>query len=299
MGYEIKMAIMLFRTNILALVSSDNSINKLIIWDDNQRKDLCEFKFSKTILNVKLWQDKIVVVCCDKIFIFNLYNFQKIEVIETGKNSLGAVAISYEADQILACPDKETGYVKIKNFEKLSEFNIKAHENNISFLSLSYDGRLLATASEQGTLIHIYNTESRDLLQEVRRGKNKAEIKYICFDPQLKYIAALSDRGTIHIWSLFKTLKNLEKIDDKESKENYLIENQTSNLKWLPKILGGDFFNSEWSFAQIRNINQESIFCFGNENTIIIVSKDGKYYKYQIDLEKVGECKNIEEKQLI
>jgi WD40 repeat protein len=291
------MAIMLFKTNILALVSPDSNINKLIIWDGNRRKDLCEFKFNKTILNVKLWIDKIVVVCDDKIFIFNLYNYQKIDEIETGDNSNGIVAISYEEEQILSYPDKETGFVKIKNLKKQSEFNIKASDSNVAYLSLSYDGRILATASEQGTLIRIFNTENGNLLQEVRRGKNKVEMKYICIEPNLKYMAALSDRGTIHIWSLFKTLKNLEKIGDKDSKENNLIENQTSNLKWLPSYLGGNFFNSEWSFAQIRNINPESIFCFGKDNTIIIISNDGQYCKYKIDLEKGGECKKIEEEE--
>ena len=112
-------------------------------------------------------------------------------------------------------------------------------------------------------------------------------------------MAALSGKGTMHIWSLFKTLNSLEKIGDKESKEINLIENQTSNLKWLPSYLGGNYFNSEWSFAQIREIDPESIFCFRNENTIIILSDEYNYYKYQIDLEKGGDCKKIEEKQFI
>ena len=296
MGYQIKMIIMLFKTNIFALVSYDN---KLIIWDDNRRKDLCEFKFNKNILKVKLWRDKIIVVCIDKIFIFNLYNFKQLDVIETGDNFYGIVAISYEAEQILAYPDKETGSIKIKNFKKPSEFNIKnAHLSNIVYLSLSYDGRVLATASEKGTLIRIFNTENGNLLQEVRRGTDEAEIKYICFEPNLRFVAALSGKGTMHIWSLFKTLNILDKIGDKESKEINLIENQTSNFKWL-SYLGSNYFNSEWSFAQIREIDPESIFCFRNENTIFILSDDGNYYKYQIDLEKGGDCKKIEEKQFI
>lgn len=287
------MVIMLFQTNILALVSSDN---KLIIWDDNRKKDLCEFKFNHEIINVKLRKDIIVVVCINKILIFNLNNFEKIDIIETEFNYLGIVAISYESEKaVLAYPDKQAGYVGIKNFENKSlDSNIKAHDNKIAYLLLSYDGRILATASEQGTLIRIFNTENKNLLQEVRRGKDKADIKYICFDTNLKYMAALSNRKTIHIWSL----KNLEKKDDKENEEKNLIENKTSTFKWLPTILVGDFFNSEWSFAQIRNIEPQSIFCFGKDNAIIIVSNDGKYCKYQIDFEKGGECIIMEEYQI-
>ena len=69
---EIAMVIMLYRTNILALVGSDNNMShkrsKLIIWDDSQKRPLSELKFNQNIMNVKLRKDKIIVVCRDKIF---------------------------------------------------------------------------------------------------------------------------------------------------------------------------------------------------------------------------------------
>ena len=292
---------MLKKTNILALVGSDNNMNhkrsKLIIWDDHQKKPLSELKFNQNIMNVKLRKDKIIVVCRDKIYVFNLSTFKNMDIIETGDNSHGIVGVSYEPEQtFLAYPDKKKGQVRIKNYEKSSVFFINAHENNIAYITLSYDGSLLATASEQGTLIRIFNTDNGDLLQEVRRGKDKADIKYICFEPNFKFLAASSNKGTIHIWSLANTLKSLNKNTDNDSNK---IENKTSGLKWLPNFLGGEFFNSEWSFAQVRITDHRSICCFGSENTIIVVSTDGKYYKAQIDMEKGGECKIIQEEQLI
>ena len=301
---------MLFKTNILALVTSDENIHKLIMWDDNQSKVLCEFKFNYKILNVKLSKDKIIVICRAQIFIFNLNNFKEIDKIETGDNPYGAVALSAKEDQaLLAYPDKEDekkaekGLVKIKNFEKSKDLNIKAHQNKIAYLLLSHDNRVIASASEKGTLIPIFNTENGNLLQELRRGKDKVDIKYICFELNLKYIAASSNKGTIHIWSLSNTLKKLNNKESKESecKENNLIENQSSNFKWLPNYLGGlgaQFFNGEWSFDQIRNIEPKSIFCFGNENTIIIVSSNGKYYNFQIE-EKSGNKKTWKEYNLL
>ena len=298
MEEEISMVIMLYRTNILALVGSDNNVNnkksKLIIWDDRQKKCLSELKFNQNIMNVKLTKEKIIIVCRDKIYVFNLSTFKNMDIIETGDNSHGIVAVSYDSETLLAYPDKKKGQVRIKNYEKSSVFFIKAHENNIAFIALSYDGSLLATASEQGTLIRIFNTENGDLLQEVRRGKDKADIKYICFEPNYKYIAASSNKGTIHIWSLAHTLKSLNKANE----EANLIENKTSGLKWLPKFMGGEFFSSEWSFAQVRITDPRSICCFGKDNTIIVVSTEGKYYKAQIDVEKGGDCKIIQEENL-
>lgn len=296
------MVIMLNRTNILALVGSDNNVDykrsKVIIWDDHQKKSLSELKFNQDVMNVKLRKDKIVVVSRDKIYVFNLSTFQNMDIIETGDNSHGIVAVSYDPSQtILAYPDKKKGGVRIKNYEKSIVFSVKAHDNNIAQITLTFDGSLLATASDQGTLIRIFSTENGNLLQEVRRGKDKADIKYICFEPNYKFIAATSNKGTIHIWSLSKTVREFNKVPEGESDKN--IENKTSILKGLPKFLGGDYFNSDFSFAQVRISDQRSICCFGAENTIIVVSTDGKYYKAEIDLEKGGDCKIVQEEQLL
>ena len=81
--------------------------------------------------------------------------------------------------------------------------------------------------------------------------------------------------------------------------ENEGVENKTSILKGLPNFLGGEFFKSEWSFAQVRLTDHRSICCFGAENNIIVVSTEGKYYKAEIDMEKGGDCKIIQEEQLL
>ena len=49
----------------------------------------------------------------------------------------------------------------------------------------------------------------------------------------------------------------------------------------------------------MRITDHRSICCFGPDNTIIVVSTDGKYYKAQIDIEKGGECKILQEQDLI
>ena len=295
---EIAMVVMLYRTNILALVGSDNNMNhkksKLIIWDDNKKKALSELKFNQNIMNVKLRKDKIIVVCRDKIYIFTLATFKNEDQIETGDNSHGIVGVSFAQEQtVLAYPDKVKGHVRVKNYEKQGIFSINAHENNLAHICVSTDGNLLATASEQGTLIRVFNLENGEPLQELRRGKDKADIKHICFSPDYKFIAASSNKGTIHIWSLSNTLKQLNKSVEFE------IENKTSGLKWLPPFLGGDFFKSEWSFAKVRITDPRSICCFGSDNSIIIITGEGRYYKAIINLETGGDCDIVKEESLL
>ena len=318
------MVVMLYRTNILALIGSENNQiynkNKVIIWDDYQKKSLSELKFSQNILNLKLRKDKIVVICLDKIYVFSLSSFESIDIIETGENIHGVIGINYNIDNtIIAYPDKKKGKIKIKNYEKTTNILVDAHEKLIGNIVLTINGDLMASATEMGTIIRIFNTENGTLLQEVRRGKEKAHIKCICFEQNNGYIAASSSRGTIHLWSLSTALKSLKKksveIEDEKEKEkeredskNEMRESQESEeikaenkkrfLNVIPNILGGELFNSEWSFAQVRIKETKSICTFGKDKTIIIVCSNGKYYKAKIPFEKGGECQIIEEENI-
>ena len=315
---EISMVVMLYRTNLLALVGSENNPiynkNKVIIWDDHPKKSLGELKFSQNVLNLKLRKDKIVVICLDKIYLFNLSSFESIDIIETGENIHGVLGINYNEEKtIIAYPDKKKGKIKIKDYEKLTNILVDAHEKTIANIVLTTNGDLMASSTEMGTIIRIFATENGNLIQEVRRGKEKAQIRCICFEQNYKFIAASSTRGTIHIWSLSTAMKNLKKKnnendDNKDSQDKNSefgekqendevlnIENKRSIFNVLPNILGGEFFNSEWSFAQVRLKEQKSICTFGSDNTIIIVCSNGKYYKAKIPMEKGGECQIIQE----
>ena len=312
------MAIMLFKTNILALVGSDNNKEfkkyHVVIWDDYQQKSLSELKFSQNVLNLKLRKDKIIVICLNKIFIFHLKTFQNLDIIETGENPHGCIGISYPLEITkIAYPDKIKGKINIKHYENSKTIKIDAHEKTIDYIILTFNGDLMASATESGTIIRIFDTESGNLLQEVRRGKDKASINCITFSQDCRFIMASSNRGTVHVWSLETTTENLRKSknsldslkDDDKENENIVksrgktIANRKSILKVLPSALGGDYFGSEKSFAQVRISEEKSICTFGENDTIIIVCLNGKYYKAQMDLNKGGECKIIEEKKFM
>lgn len=175
---------------------------------------------------------------------------------------------------------------------------INAHENAISCLALNRDGTLMATSSEKGTLIRIFRAEDGAYLQELRRGKEKAEIFSISFDPTNYFLASSSDRGTVHIWSLTTAYKKLSELGVNVAENNIPSEeipkNQTSVLS---KLFGG-YFNSEWSFAQLRIDESKSICSFGPNNTIIVVSLSGKFYQATFDIKRKGECTNIQENSL-
>jgi WD40 repeat protein len=217
---------------------------------------------------------------------------------------LGVIGISYDPNiTIIAFPDKaKKGKVRIKNMEKNSTNTVDAHENNISFIALNNNGSIMATASDRGTLIRLFLTDMCYFFQEIRRGKDKAIIRDICFEPNNKLIACCSDKGTVHIWNLESKLKQVFKEDnenyisseDNNNNEN-LAQNHKSIFSSLPNFFSGGFFKSEWSFANVRIKDSNSICFFGKENEIIIISTQGNYYKANIDLKKGGDCE-IKEK---
>ncbi len=168
----------------------------------------------------------------------------------------------------------------------------------------------MATASDKGTLIRIFKTDDGSFLQELRRGKKEAEIQSICFHINSKYIAASSDRGTVHVWSLGTSLKKLTEVptdldkstltnlkDEVETNEEVEVpKNQKSFLKFLPFKI----FDSEWSFAQFRIDDSNSICTFGSNNTIIVISSKGKYYQASYETgKKGGECILMQETSLV
>ena len=71
----VKMAEMLFRTNIIALVGTGNNNSypsqRLILWDDIQHRPFGELNFKTDVLNVKLRKDKVIVVLEHKVYVYN------------------------------------------------------------------------------------------------------------------------------------------------------------------------------------------------------------------------------------
>lgn len=79
---------------------------------------------------------------------------------------------------------------------------IIAHNTAITTLTALPSGRLLATTSERGTLVRVWDTHSGNLIRELRRGSDKAEIYGVAFRPDEQDVCVWSDKGTVHVFSL-------------------------------------------------------------------------------------------------
>ena len=79
---------------------------------------------------------------------------------------------------------------------------INAHNAQVTSLALSLDGVRLATASEKGTLIRIFETSNGSKLQELRRGSDPADVYHLAFDRKSFWLAVTSDKNTVHVFTL-------------------------------------------------------------------------------------------------
>ena len=295
---------MLYKTNLLALVGGGKNPvyppNELILWDEKEGKEIGQIKLKTKIINVKLKENRIYIVTKEKIFLFD-FNLKLIDAFES-KNPLGLISICYKED-ILAYPDKKIeGNIRIKNYDKKMNYFFCAHKSPLSCIQLNQEGNLMATSSLKGTIVRIYNIINGILVKEVRRGTEGSFINHIAFDPTQKYLAVSSDRKTIHLFfmnnnaNLNNNDNNLKKsriILEEEEKKNEVgkinLENKKTGLNGINKFF--KYFGSEYGFTKYKISCNKSICTFGPDNTIIIVTYDGKYY--QVGFESINNSESF------
>jgi hypothetical protein len=115
---------MMYKTNVIVLVYEQQR-NKVVIWDDHEKKNRTEITFNanQLIMNIKLRKDMMIVVLNEKTFIFNFVTLKLIEQVDTFPNPLGLCAISSAekpVSKIICLPGQEKGSLKVLNYGKLS-----------------------------------------------------------------------------------------------------------------------------------------------------------------------------------
>lgn len=276
-----RLAEMLYRTNIIALVGTGENTSypreRLILWDDIAHRPFSELNFKSDVLQVKLRKDRVVVVLEKKVYVYNFENLECSDSFITCDNPSGLVSLSTnEASCVLAIPDEKVGCVKLVHFKKdkgdKEIVQVSCHNSAISALRLSQDGSLLATASAKGTLIRVFETVTGKQVADLRRGMDVALISDIVIDPTNTLVACSSDKGTVHIFNIGTGSQDAP-------------ENKRSSLSAL-----GGYFNSQWSFAQLKIKDPQSKIALF-DGKIFCVSVVGNYYfgnivKDQIKVEK-------------
>ncbi|KAJ7977951.1 Autophagy-related protein like, partial [Quillaja saponaria] len=300
-GGGIGLVHMLFRCNILAFVGGGSDpqypINKVMIWDDHQSRCIGELSFRSEVKGVRLRRDRIVVVLLHKIFVYNFADLKVLHQIETIANPKGLCEVSHDSGpMVLVCPGLQKGQVRVEYYGSMRTKFIMAHDSRIACFTLTQEGRLLATASSKGTLVRVFNTLDGSLLQEVRRGADRAEIYSLAFSTTAQWLAVSSDKGTVHVFSLKVDSGSLGHDRSRNvSESNPSSPSALSSLSLFKGVLPR-YFSSEWSVAQFRlHEGLQYIVAFGHQkNTVVILGMDGSFYRCQFDPIAGGEMTQVE-----
>ncbi|GCF01240.1 autophagy- protein 21 [Zygosaccharomyces mellis] len=186
------------------------------------------------------------------------------------------------------------------------------HKGDIASISVSHDGKLVATASEKGTIVRVFNTgadidyEAGNLLAyEFRRGSRPCNLYQLVFDRNATMLGCVGDTNTIHIFDL----KNREsESTDGELNENDLLlaneeDNRSSTRNSEPSTQIAHFLSKRLSSSiASQNLRRDFAHVTINDawghslgfpeefpNQIYVASDDGKFRVYTLP-STAGEC---------
>ncbi|QHS76634.1 Atg21p [Saccharomyces paradoxus] len=193
------------------------------------------------------------------------------------------------------------------------------HKGNVACLAVSHDGKLLATASDKGTIIRVFHTgvdsdymSSRSLFKEFRRGTRLCNLYQLAFDKSMTMIGCVGDTDTIHLFKLDDMSNSLTGDTSNNGhwneEEDILASNSNPSMgtpketppskprlaNYFSKKIKSSIPNQNLSrnFAYIT-VNESNRSCLGFPdefpNQVYVASDDGTFSIYSIP-SRPGEC---------
>ncbi|XP_039747621.1 WD repeat domain phosphoinositide-interacting protein 4-like isoform X1 [Pararge aegeria] len=205
---EVTLCEMVFRSNWLLVVRARRP-SSLMLLDDQHRAFRAEVMFKSPIRALRARKDKVAVVLASSIQVLSLPSLARVALLRTPASArpLCAIATDPNALQLLAAPAHRKGSLQlldvsraVKGAASSSPAVVGCHQTDLVCISLSANGAKLATASERGTIIRLWDTTTKHMLHELRRGSDYADVYCINFNWSGSLVCCVSDKGTLHVW---------------------------------------------------------------------------------------------------
>lgn len=159
-------------------------------------------------------------------------------LIAQGINTNGGSMSVHNNVQSVSNSPNRVGDVIIFNLQTLQPISvIEAHKATLAAICFSSDGSLLATASEKGTIVRVFEVVSGVKLYQFRRGTYPTKIYSLNFSKDKQYVISTSSSGTVHIFRLGEdeALENKHKKKRLDKKKNVdTIDEEPEDLQGTP-----------------------------------------------------------------
>ncbi|KAL1927544.1 hypothetical protein VTP01DRAFT_3781 [Rhizomucor pusillus] len=315
------------------------SSRHLQIINTKRQSTICELTFPTSILAVKMNRRRLIVVLEEQIFLYDISNMKLLHTIDTRPNPTAICALSpssencyvaYPSRSSLASPFMpstspsqsnssalSTGDVELFDALGLSLVNIvQAHKSPVSCMTMNSEGTLLATASEKGTVIRVFSVPDASKVFQFRRGSYPARIYSLAFNPVSSLLCVSSDTETVHIFKIATSNSNGfdDEINGHQEQETrkrsgsvgQMLRRSSHNIgrnigSYLPDMItemwepARDFASLKLPSAGVRSLVALS----SHTPQVIVVTSEGFFYQYNIDLEIGGECVLVKQHSLL
>ncbi|CAM9934685.1 unnamed protein product, partial [Choristocarpus tenellus] len=209
---------MLFSSSLVALVGNGDrpafSPRRLRLWNTKKANAICEVNFHTSVLAVKLNRKRVVVCLREALHVFDIADMKCLQTLETAPNPHGVMALSPNEEKChLAFPGGSqgggkrggggAGEVILYDALTLKVLNkVVACRSRVVAVCFSRDGKLLATASEQGTVVRVFTVPAAVKICTLRRGSTSCNVYSMSFNKASTRLAVSSSHRTIHIFDV-------------------------------------------------------------------------------------------------
>jgi len=279
---------MYFSSSLVALVGAGLqptfSARRLQLWNPHSSTALCDLSFVTAVCAVKLNHKRLVVVLESTLHIYDLSDIKLLHSLESLSNPKGLCGLSPSDRSILVYPGRPCsgeGSVAIYDALSLSHLReVNAHQGALAAIALNFEGTMLATASEKGTVIRVHSVQTGERQAVLRRGTYPAQVYFLSFSLDSRFLTVSSDSGTCHVFQLNQP------------------QSPTSGLAkaYLPVML-----NDMWepvranAFAKLPPEHCASPFIAtvigtGDMRDVIAITFDGHCFVFKLDQQRSAEC---------
>ncbi|KAI7861001.1 WD40-repeat-containing domain protein [Circinella umbellata] len=198
---------------------------------------------------------------------------------------------------------------------------VQAHKTPISCITMNSEGTLLATASEKGTVIRVFSVPDASKVYQFRRGSYPAKIYSMSFNLVSSLLCVSSDTETVHIFKIAAGANN-HPIENNGSIMDHTYEDSGNRgrsgsvgqmLKRSSQHLGRNIgsylpgmITEMWEpsrdFASLKlpSAGVHSLVALSSTTPqVMVITSEGFFYQYNIDLENGGECVLLKQSSLL
>jgi hypothetical protein len=201
-GAPVRMVAMLFKTNLFAVVLEE-SPHTVLIWNDEANRAVGELRSRYEVKGLALRRDVVAVVSEYRVILYSAAKFSVVRQLETCSNPQGTFALApISPAWVLAFPALPSGTLRIQSAEFPEAVSVAAHQSALALLSTDSAGTVVASASEAGTVVKVWQSRDGTLLHELRRGVHPTQISCMTFRDDARYLAVASASPTVHVFKL-------------------------------------------------------------------------------------------------